>query len=256
MIRTFLALMHVDPGFTAPESLQTFRFYIPERRSPIRRPSAWSAGRGDSQQLAAIPGVSSVSFEPCPDGRQRVSNDVLYAQDHGKKAKAQLPAHSAFQIVSPGAFHLGTRMVAGRDLTWTDDYDRSPVAIISENFAREYWHDRERRARENDPRGLTDEWREIVGVAQDVHDDGVEPGPAHDTVYWPTDDGELRRPEGQLQRGVAFVIRSPRAGSQAFMKEVQQQVWSVNSERAAGRPVDPRSASSTPSPWRALPSRW
>jgi ABC-type antimicrobial peptide transport system permease subunit len=37
--------------------------------------------------------------------------------------------------------------------------------------------------------------------------------------------------EGQkmdLHRGIAFLIRSPRAGSQAFMKEVQQQAWSVN----------------------------
>jgi ABC-type antimicrobial peptide transport system permease subunit len=33
----------------------------------------------------------------------------------------------------------------------------------------------------------------------------------------------------QVDRGVAFVIRSPRAGSQAFLKEVQQQVWSVSS---------------------------
>jgi ABC-type antimicrobial peptide transport system permease subunit len=31
-----------------------------------------------------------------------------------------------------------------------------------------------------------------------------------------------------LQRSLAFVIRSPRAGSQAFMKEVQEQVWSIN----------------------------
>jgi ABC-type antimicrobial peptide transport system permease subunit len=38
--------------------------------------------------------------------------------------------------------------------------------------------------------------------------------------------------EGQkveLHRGTAFVLRSPRAGSQAFMNEVQQQVWSINS---------------------------
>ena len=37
--------------------------------------------------------------------------------------------------------------------------------------------------------------------------------------------------EGQkqtLHRNLAFVIRSPRAGSQTFMKEVQQQVWSIN----------------------------
>jgi ABC-type antimicrobial peptide transport system permease subunit len=33
----------------------------------------------------------------------------------------------------------------------------------------------------------------------------------------------------QLRRGVAFSIRTSRAGSQALMNEVQQQVWSVNS---------------------------
>ena len=31
-----------------------------------------------------------------------------------------------------------------------------------------------------------------------------------------------------LRRGIAFVIRSPRAGSQVFINEVQQRVWSIN----------------------------
>src|SRR6202034_4452039 len=30
MIRTFRALTQVSPGFTSPESVQNFRFYIPE----------------------------------------------------------------------------------------------------------------------------------------------------------------------------------------------------------------------------------
>jgi hypothetical protein len=34
MIRTFRALMHVPPGFAAPETLQTFRIYVPETRIP------------------------------------------------------------------------------------------------------------------------------------------------------------------------------------------------------------------------------
>ena len=34
MIRTFRALMHVQPGFTAPDSVQTFRFYLPETEMP------------------------------------------------------------------------------------------------------------------------------------------------------------------------------------------------------------------------------
>ena len=75
----------------------------------------------------------------------------------------------------------------------------------------------------------TDDWREIVGVVQDMHDDGVDQA-APSSVYWPI---MLDRFEGEkqsLRRGVAFVIRSPRAGSQTFMKEVQQQLWSVNAD--------------------------
>ena len=33
----------------------------------------------------------------------------------------------------------GTRLVAGRDIEWTDVYDDRPVAMVSENLARELW---------------------------------------------------------------------------------------------------------------------
>jgi ABC-type antimicrobial peptide transport system permease subunit len=42
----------------------------------------------------------------------------------------------------------------------------------------------------------------------------------------------MDRFEGQkenLHRGIAFVIRSPRAGSQAFLNEVRRTVWSADS---------------------------
>ena len=62
-----------------------------------------------------------------------------------------------------------------------------------------------------------------------MYDDGVDRA-APSSVYWPI---MLDRFEGEkqsLHRGVAFVIRSPRAGSQTFMKEVQQQLWSVDGD--------------------------
>jgi hypothetical protein len=34
---------------------------------------------------------------------------------------------------------LGTRIVAGRDLTWTDFYERRLVALVPENLARDEW---------------------------------------------------------------------------------------------------------------------
>src|SRR5580693_57025 len=41
MIRTFRALMHVPPGFTGPNALQTFHFYIPETQIPAEQPDRY-----------------------------------------------------------------------------------------------------------------------------------------------------------------------------------------------------------------------
>jgi predicted permease len=229
MIRTFRALMHVDPGFTAADSLQTFRFYIPETQIPDAQ--AERVVRQDEEilnKLAALPGVTSVAFgNGVPlDGYD--SNDVLYAQDHAV-GEGQLPPIRRFKFISPGYFStLGTKMIAGRDLTWADEYEKHPVAIISENFAREYWNSANGALGKMIRVVPTDPWREIVGVVQDVHDNGVDQEPPT-IVYWPLMMENFEGQKVELRRGIAFVLRTPRAGSQAFMKEVQQQVWSVNS---------------------------
>ena len=101
------------------------------------------------------------------------------------------------------------------------------MAIISEAFAREYWHNVNAALGKKIRVASTDDWREIVGVAQDMHDDGVDQ-PAPSAVYWPVMRDNFEGEKHDLQRSLAFVIRSPRAGSQAFMKEVQEQVWSIN----------------------------
>jgi predicted permease len=228
MIRTFRALMHVSPGFVAPDAVQTFRFYIPETQIPDAQPERVVRMEEEIlHKLAAIPGVSSVSFSTAVPMDGRDSNDILYAQDH-VYGEGELPPIRRFKFVSPGSFQtLGTQLLAGRDITWTDTYQKRPVAVISENFARQYWKT------PNDALGkrirvaTIDDWREIVGVVQDVYDDGVDKA-APSSVYWPI---MLDRFEGEKQtvrRGVAFTLRSPRAGSRGFMSEVQERVWSVN----------------------------
>ncbi len=228
MIRTFRALTHVSPGFAAPDQVQTFRFYIPETQIPDDQPER--VVRMDEEilnKLAAIPGVSSVSFSTNVPMDGRDSNDVLFAQDH-VYGEGELPPIRRFKFISPGFFAtLGTQILAGRDLTWIDTYQNRPVAVISENFARQYWHDANGALGKRIRVASTDDWREIVGVVQDVHDDGVDKA-APSSVYWPV---MLDRFEGQkqtLRRNLAFTIRSPRAGSRTFMNEVQERVWSVN----------------------------
>ena len=84
---------------------------------------------------------------------------------------------------------MGNPLVAGRDLEWSDIYDRRPVAVITENLAREYWENPraalgKRIATIAIDDGGAGAWREIVGVVGDVHDDGVDQ-PTPPIVYWP-----------------------------------------------------------------------
>jgi predicted permease len=228
MIRTFRALMHVSPGFVAPDAVQIFRFYIPETQIPDTQPER--AVRMDEEilnRLAAIPGVSAVSFSTAVPMDGRSSNDVVFVQDH-VYGEGELPPIRRFKFISPGFFAtLGTRRLAGRDLTWTDTYQKRPVAIISENFARQYWHDPNGALGKRIRVANTDDWREIVGVVQDTHDDGVDKA-APSSAYWPVMQDRFEGSKQTLQRNVAFTLRSPRAGSRSFMNEVQERVWSVN----------------------------
>jgi predicted permease len=230
MIRTFRALMLVSPGFVAPDAVQIFRFYLPETQIPDAQPER--VVRMDEEilhQVAAIPGVSSVSFSTAVPMEGRSSADVVFAQDH-VYGEGELPPIRRFKFVSPGFFAtLGTQILAGRDLTWTDTYQKRPVAVISEGFARQYWHDPRNALGKRIRPGSIDDWREIVGVVQDMHDDGVDKE-APSSVYWPV---MMDRFEGQKQtvrRDLAFVVRSPRAGSRSFLNEVQERVWSVDAD--------------------------
>src|SRR5580658_4682350 len=236
MIRTFRALLHVDPGFIAPESLQSFRFYIPETQIPETQPERVVRQQEEIlNKLAAIPGVSSVSFSSSIPLDGNSSNDILYAQDHVTR-EGEIPPIRRFKFIAPGFFStLGTHVVAGRDITWTDTYQKLPVAIISEKFAKEYWHDANGALGKKIRVASNDDWREIVGVAQDVYDDGMDQ-PSPSAVYWPIWRDNFEGQKMDLHRGLAFLIRSPRAGSQTFMKEVQQQVWQINANVPLANP--------------------
>jgi predicted permease len=122
---------------------------------------------------------------------------------------------------------MGTPLAAGRDFAWTDLYDNRQVAIVSENMAREMWHDPAAAIGKRIREGSKDPWREIVGVAADVRSDGAD-RKAPTTVYWPTLMTAFWDEAPFLTRHVVFAIRSPRAGSESFLKEVRQAVWSVD----------------------------
>lgn len=228
MIRTFQALRHVQPGFTAPEQIQTLRVSIPSAQVPDAR-RVVRMHNDIIDAIAAIPGVTLVAATNSITMDGADNNDPIFAEDR-TYAEGQLPAIRRFKYVSPGLFKtMGNPLIAGRDLTWSDTYEARLVALVSENLARELWGNPAaavgKRIREN-PKG---KWREIIGVVANERDDGVDQK-APTVVYWPLMMENFWQFDTRVQRMVAFAIRSNRAGTPAFNEEVRRAVWKINPE--------------------------
>jgi len=133
-----------------------------------------------------------------------------------------------FKWVSENYFEtMGSRVVAGRALTWADTYSSRPVAVLSENLAREYWKNPRLAVGKRIRETPKNQWREIVGVVTDERDDGVA-RPAPKVVYWPMMMADFWDNQSYVRRNMAFAVRTARADSPTLLREVQQAVWSVN----------------------------
>jgi predicted permease len=227
MIRTLAALRGVDPGFADANHVQTMRIAIPQELVPDAQ-ATMRLQQSVAEKLAAIPGVSSVGFarEVPMDGLEPAWNNVFI---EGKDDRAGSAPMRLFNYISPGYFHSqGTRLVAGRDYTWDDIYGLRPVGIISENLARESWGSAQAAIGKHFRIMPGQSWVAVVGVAQDVHQNGVdEEAPA--AVYWPV---MVKVPWAHnsidTQRAVTFEVHSDRAGTESLLSEIQRAVWQVN----------------------------
>ena len=226
MIRTFQAMRQVDPGFRQPAEVLTARVSIPE--SLVADPVQTARLHEQiAARIAQVPGVTSVGVSSSITMDGNNSNDPIFAEDV-PTPEGRIPPLRRYKWVGAGYFEtMGNPVVAGRALDWNDAYTKAPVAVISENLAREYWKDPAqaigRRIR-NTPGAP---WRTIVGVVGDERDDGVTRA-APSIVYWPAVVEGLWSPETTVYRSMAYAIRSERSGSPTLLKEVQQAVWSVN----------------------------
>lgn len=226
MIRTFRALMHVNPGIDPHAKIQTLELAIPE--AEVKDPEqVLRMQEAMLHKLETIPGVSNVSMtNSLPLGGSGWT-DPVFARDRSYNDGA-LPPLRRFRFVAPGSFAVfGIPIIAGRDFTWAEMYEKRPIAIISENFAREYWGTPNNALGKQVRVGSKDDWREVVGVVGAVHEDGMNKE-SPSMVYWPLLLSHFESSDIQVHRYFHFAIRTPRAGSESLMKEVRQAIWSVD----------------------------
>ena len=138
------------------------------------------------EELEGIPGVEAVAL----GGGHRLTGGDTSASYLTSKAGAAAIAHSAFRESADTRLFqlLGIPLIAGRSFDTGDRADSPPVAIVSQEAAKQFWPGqdpvgkklfRERDGKAEEP-GMT-----IVGVVGDVREDGLGVDP-HPVVYQPT----------------------------------------------------------------------
>src|SRR6185369_17436388 len=132
MIRTFESLRTVEPVFTEPEHLQIMRIFI--GASVVPDAKRLTRMQNDIQDaLSSIPGVTSAAFGSAMPmegygSNLGVANSGVIRTDDRADAGTDNPPPRLFKYASPGFFHTaGTRVIAGREITWTDVYGLRPV---------------------------------------------------------------------------------------------------------------------------------
>lgn len=161
MIRSFLDLRRVDPGFH-PAGLSTAHLVLPVSRygTPERQAQFFDQLL---EALRSAPGVQDAAAAarlPFAGGNST----------RGITIDGPAPANpwGGIRVISPHYFSvMGIRLRAGRTFTDRDRAGGLPVAIVNETMARTYWPG-QRALGHRFQIGDSGPWLEIVGVAHDV----------------------------------------------------------------------------------------
>ncbi len=202
LMRSFLELQNVDPGFRA-DGVLTANVNLP----PTRYDNAKAAALFQEAlvRVAALPGVRHAATATCPPLPGSCVGTSFWRVDQPKPADGQLSS-AQIRPVSPGFFKtLAIPQIAGRDFAESDTAASLPVAIVSEELVRQQYPDgnplgRRLRVNINHVNGQTDtEWT-IVGVVGSIK--SSLDGTARQTVFLPT----TQRPAVSMR----FFVRTDR----------------------------------------------
>jgi putative ABC transport system permease protein len=169
LIQSLWRLQHVDSGLQ-PKNVLTFSVALPEVRYDSEKQSRFYHDL--AKRIGSLPGVQSASAVfPLPLSGDRFS--ISFQIDGRPVARKDEPSADFF-AAETGYFHaMGIPITKGRDFNEHDQHKSTPVIIINESFARQYFPGEDPVGKRVEPGISTYDndksvMREIVGVVGNI----------------------------------------------------------------------------------------
>ena len=228
MLRSFSALLRVDPGFDASGTL-AFRLYLPPPTYPEAADEVAFFDRlGD--ELAAIPGVQTVSsMSGLPPIRRVNANTMVFEgitpnpdrQEMGRTAEVDY-----WQFVMDDYFEtMRIPLLEGRLFTPQDAHRARPVVLVNETMARTYWPETGALERRLRPCCGDDQpWLTVVGVVGDVKQGGMNQATGTELYFYLP---QAAVTLGYAQRSLNVVLRTS-VPPASLAGAARSTVWSLD----------------------------
>jgi len=231
MLRTFVHLLNVDPGFRS-NGVLGFTISLPGNRY---------LGDGKviaffdelEKRLSQIPGVQSAgstSHIPLDD----VSNWWSFFYPEGVPANQQQTQMADYQCVSASYFHtLQVPLLSGRYFDKTDDLSHPRVAIVDDLLARKTWPGQIALGKKLNVEAFNNGeinagWAEVVGVIKHVNGQSlVQEG--RPQIYLPY----FQSPRGSLP--MSFVVKGSAASTELLIRPVKEAVAGLDKDLPTAR---------------------
>jgi putative ABC transport system permease protein len=218
MIRSFAALVRVDPGFAAQNVavLQVFAYERGNRTAAARA----AFFRNTVDQMAALPGATgagAVSAMPFIDANINIEGPMSI---EGRPPAGEAAPTIFVTSATEGYFDvMGVPVVAGRGFTRHDTGSTEPVAVVSASLARRHWPG-------GSPIG---DWVTVrfAGPPRRVKVVGVVGALRHDGYDAPVRD-ELFLPHAQTGFGSMTYVIGTTGNAGALIEPARQIVWSID----------------------------
>jgi putative ABC transport system permease protein len=229
MVKSFLRLQQVDPGFR-PEGALVAELSLPFEKYPERRDLAAFFDRflAEIESLPQVEAAAAVAVSP-------FSDELVWSGDMTpeRRQAAAGPGEGKIEtfLATPGyAEALGLHLLRGRFLSARDREGASPVVVIDDVLARRYWPNENPVGRriKSGAAGSDDPWMEVVGVVRQIQREALD-AESLPQAYIPLAQASFRWP------GRVSVVARTSADPEALIPTLRSRLRTIDPDQPFAR---------------------